>query len=260
MISEPLDIPLTTSSPRASPPIFFRPTFTPADDCLRLVFTFVPTGQDVHVMCRSLTPKSPVEPGGCDWSTIDFLGPECQSGQFTFPSNHGRHVTTSETIISFDKLFWNPVKVLVWLTHINYDAGPLSLHVSATDISSTAFALQIRVGASSKVRSAGIKWVAYPESTRISSGTFITSSDKPGSRLFSRSGSQSVGQRISSLPRYLVAVNALDMGESKRLTLEGFGTIALINFSPPQLSWKISVGPEDACVYLVGMTYLAIED
>lgn len=249
MTSEPLDIPLTISPPRASPPIFFRPTFAPPDDYLRLVFQFVPTGQDVHVMCRSVTPKSSAEPGGCDWSTINFLGPESQSGQFTFPSNDGRHVTTSETIISFGKLFWSPVKVLVWLTHINYDAGPLSLHVSATNISNTAFALQIRVGASSKVRSAGVIWVAYPESTRISSGTFITTSDKPGGRLFSGLGSQSVGQGVSSLPRYLVAVNALDMGESKRLTLEAFGTIALINFYAPQLSWKVSVGPEDACVF-----------
>lgn len=231
---------------------------SPSDDTTRLVFKFITTGKRVNVLCKTSTPESPVQPGGGTWGELGFRNADFQSGHEIVRSTPSTQLSVRSIRITFAKAFLGPTKVLVWLTHINYKTGPLSLRVSVDDSSFTWFNLLISVDKKSIVQDVGVAWVAYPASRKdIASGFQSSKGDKDlKSAQFQHTGS--VLMRLHKIFGVMafVGVNALDMEESEKFTMEANSGTIWGGETMMNLEWTISVRPKDACLYSAGISYL----
>lgn len=228
---------------------------SPSDDTTRLVFKFITTGKRVNVLCKTSTPESPVQPGGGTWGELGFRKADFQSGHEIVRSTPSNQLSVRNISITFPNAFLGPTKVLVWLTHINYKTGPLSLSVSVVDPSITWFNLSINVDKKSIVQDIGVAWVAYPASRNdIASG--FQSSKRDKSALFQHSGTATMRlQKVFGVMAF-VGVNALDMEASEMFTMEANSDNISGGETRMNLGWTISVWPKDACLHSAGISYL----
>lgn len=151
-------------------------------------------------------------------------------------------------------------EIVVWFTNIDFK-GPLSVHVSADNATETGFTLQLDGGEKSILLSVGVGWLAYPLfGFPICSGS-SNKEDWKSSQL-TRSGRRSLGTADLTGWKTLVAINALDMGACKNLTLEAKATATFGRTRAGSMStveWEIEAGPEDLCLDSVGISYLVMK-
>lgn len=206
------------------------------------------------------TPTSSSEAGGCTWQDIGFPDPGFQFGYNTLEDPREGRIRSHQKYFAFENPFLGPARILVWLTHINYTSGPLSIHLSVIDESSTGFTLNVAVGNESRVDSVGIAWVGYPQSrTNSDRGSFNTATGKDWkSPQYNLSGSHSLNQPIIAPVRTFAAVNGLDIAASTELALGV--SVALDAYTRPAstIYWEYTVTPKAARLYSMGISYLLI--
>lgn len=76
--------------------------------------------------------------------------------------------------------------------------------------------------------------------------------------LFERSGTNWVALHNLAAMKVFLAVNALEMDESEKFTMEATGDFTVGDTRGTNLGWKVSVGPKNACLYSAGIAYLLI--
>lgn len=240
----------------------------PEDELVDLVFKFVSTQKEVHTEGSISTPKSPVHPGGSTWEDIAFPASDFESGFQTITgetpeqrvSSGEKRVSSGEHRISFEGGFTTIPKVVVWLTHVNYTTSPLSIFLSAVEVDGLSFRLKLNIRTASVVHAVGFGWVAYPGTrAHTDSGSLDTfTGDEWKYPKFEHSGSHPIKMpEMPPLVRTFAAVNGVDMAESTtQLTLKASVTVCKSPKGDSYVQWEYSVGPPDANVSAVGISYL----
>lgn len=241
------------------------------DDWTRLVFKFIGAENAVNVTCETSTSRSPVKLGGCTWPDVGYPDRGFQFGQEVFQRDFTNVLTADQRDIVFAQPFPCLTKVVVWLTHINY-CGPLCIHVSASNVNKTGFTLQIYNSKKCILQAVGVAWAAYPTSRNdISNGSISAScgevEEYPNSLV---SGHQFLYMDLDEGPRLdmdldegprvktLVAINALDMGENRKFTLEASAEYSPTGPTGQLLVWELNARPKQTGPYSAEIAYICI--
>lgn len=210
-------------------------------------------------MTGTLTsPDLPGKPGGFTWADIGPSDSEFQSGYETFHRHPSGVLAGAPRTITFTKKFNSPPSVVVWLTEIDFE-GHLSVGVSAIAVDRKGFALKIDTESNVILQSLGVAWVAYPSSSYTH---YIGSVDTTSAAVWKCpqhefSGSDELEYDFGSDARIFSAVNAIELGEGKDLTLHV--DTKMVPYSGTYIQWNIEAGPPEACLYSVGISYIVIK-
>lgn len=157
--------------------------------------------------------------------------------------------TTITNRIFFQNAFPTPPNVAVWLTGLSAATGaPVSVKVTANNITETDFTLQISSGDGARLDSVGIAWAVWPDaagyqSSKVTVGSVSTATPLKGRvSTLAASGVFPQGKGARML---LVAVCAVDLVLTGGLWVD-VGTDS---------GWMMKVGPAKAIVYSARIMY-----
>lgn len=222
----------------------------------RLVFKLNVTEKGVGVTGTLTSSDLPGKPGGFTWADIGPCDFGFESGYETF------HRTLDGTFrnIIFTEEFDSPPNVVVWLTDVDFQ-GHLSVRVFASDADTEGFALRIDTKLNTIIQSLGVAWVAYPPSrySNYSGAANTISANDWRCRQFSRAGSMPIYHEFGRDSRRFCAVNALELGEEKDLTLRVDTDITFHTSTEPHVWWQVKAEPPEACLYSVGISFIVFK-
>lgn len=224
----------------------------------RLVFKLNPTQKAVSVTGTLTSADLPGKPGCFTWADIGPSESEFQSGYETFHRNPSGVLAGAPRTITFTKEFNSPPSVVVWLTEIDFQ-GHLSVGVSANAVDRKGFTFKIDTQTNVILQSLGVAWVAYPSSsyTHYSGSLDTTSAAGWKCPQHKFSGSNKLEYDFGRSARIFSAVNAIELGEGKDLTLQV--DTKVVPYSVTFVDWNIEAGPPEACLYSVGISYIVIK-
>ncbi|KAL0632089.1 hypothetical protein Q9L58_009021 [Maublancomyces gigas] len=226
----------------------------------RLVFKLNVTEKGVGATGTLTSSDLPGKPGGFTWADIGPCDSGFQSGYETVDRTPSGVLTGTQRNITFTEEFDSAPNVVVWLTNVDFQ-GHLSVGVWAADTDTKGFTLRIDTKPDIIIQSLGVAWVAYP-SSRYSdfSGSANTISAKDWKcPQFSMSGSMPLYPGFGHDTRRFCAVNALELGEGKDLTLRVDTGITHRTIMEPHIMWQIEAEPPEACLYSVGISFIVLK-
>lgn len=226
----------------------------------RLVFKFNATERAVGVTGTLTSSDLPGKPGGFTWADIGPCDSGFQSGYETFHRTPSGVLAGTQRNITFTQEFDSTPNVVVWLTDVDFQ-GHLSVGAWAADANTEGFTLRIDTKLNIIIQSLGVAWVAYPPSSysNFSGSANTISANVWKCPQFSMSGSKPLYREFGQNSRRFCAVNALELGEGKDLTLRVDTDITHHTMIEPHVMWEIEVEPPEACLYSVGISFIVLK-
>ncbi|KAG8845810.1 hypothetical protein FRB96_002269 [Tulasnella sp. 330] len=197
---------------------------------------------------------------GSTWLDVAKNDRDFQYGVFSTNDDHPWNQPKTETcrIITFEKPFAEPPKIVLWLKELDIDKSHnWRVKTYADNITKTGFTLHIDTWGDTILYTGTATWIAHPANrTNIASGTYNTMDVRPWNQpRVDNSGHASFGKTFQKNPLVLTALNWLDIGNTANLRIRALKS----NITATGFTWNLDSWG-DTTLFSAGASYLAVQD